>query len=50
MVNGIGEQGTLGLTAVDNTREEADALYARMVAVLDAEAKAALASPEGPVK
>jgi hypothetical protein len=47
MVNGVGEQGTLGLTAVSNTREEADALYQRMVAVLDAEAKAALAWPEG---
>ena len=26
MVNGIGEQGSLGLTAVGNTREEAEAL------------------------
>jgi hypothetical protein len=38
MVNGVGEQGALGLTAVGNTREEAEALYNKMVEVLDAEA------------
>ena len=38
MVNGVGEQGSLGLTAVGNTREEAEALYNKMVEVLDAEA------------
>jgi hypothetical protein len=38
MVNGVGEQGSLGLTAVGNTREEAEALYKQMVDVLDAEA------------
>jgi hypothetical protein len=38
MVNGVGEQGSLGLTAVGNTREEAEALYKKMVDVLDAEA------------
>jgi hypothetical protein len=38
MVNGVGEQGALGLTAVGNTREEAEALYQQTVAVLDAEA------------
>jgi hypothetical protein len=38
MVNGVGESGSLGLTAVGNTREEADALYTKMVAALDAEA------------
>ena len=42
MVNGIGEQGSLGLTAVDNSREEAEALYNRTVEVLDAEARQAL--------
>jgi len=41
MVNGIGEEGSLGLTAVANSREEADALYERMVAVLDEEARIA---------
>lgn len=43
MVNGVGEQGALGLTAVGNTREEAEALYQKMVDVLDAEAKEAMA-------
>src|SRR6476469_5303892 len=38
MVNGVGEQGSLGLTAVGNTRDEAEALYNKMVEVLDAEA------------
>ena len=38
MVNGVGEQGSLGLTAVGNTREEADALYEQMVDVLNREA------------
>ncbi len=38
MVNGVGEQGALGLTAVGNTREEAEALYQKTVAVLDEEA------------
>ncbi len=42
MVNGIGEQGSLGLTAVGNTREEAETLYNKTVEVLDAEAKQAL--------
>jgi len=43
MVNGVGEQGVLGLTAVGNTREEAEALYQKTVDVLDAEARQALA-------
>jgi hypothetical protein len=38
MVNGVGESGSFGLTAVGNTREEADALYEKMVAALNAEA------------
>lgn len=44
MINGIGEQGALGLTAVANTPEAADALYQRTVRVLDDEAKLALAA------
>jgi pheganomycin biosynthesis PGM1-like protein len=42
MINGVGEQGVLGLTAVGNTREEAEALYKQTVEVLDAEAEKAL--------
>ena len=42
MVNGVGEQGTLGLTAVGSTSEEAEALYQRAMAALDAEAALAL--------
>ena len=38
MVNGVGEQGTLGLTAVGNTPEEAEAIYQQTIAALDAEA------------
>ena len=41
MVNGVGEQGALGLTAVGNTREEAEALYQETVDVLDDEARLA---------
>ena len=40
MVNAVGESGSLGLTAVGNTREEAEAIYSRMVAAMDAEAAA----------
>ena len=39
MMNALPELGLVGLTAVGNTHAEADALYARTVAVLDAEAK-----------
>ena len=38
MVNAVGEEGSLGFTAVANTRAEAEALYDRTVAVFDAEA------------
>lgn len=48
MINGVGEQGTLGLTAVGNTREEAEALYKKTVEVLDAEAERALHDGEPP--
>jgi hypothetical protein len=41
MVNGVGEQGAFGLTAVANSRDEAEALYRRMIDILDHEAKAA---------
>jgi len=42
MVNGVGELGDLGLTAVGNTREEAEALYEKTVKVLDEEAVKAM--------
>jgi hypothetical protein len=43
MMNGVGEQGAVGLTAVANTREEAEELYQKMVRALDEEAAAAIA-------
>jgi hypothetical protein len=42
MVNGVAESGSLGLTAVGNTPEEANALYEQMVATLNAEASFAV--------
>ena len=42
MVNGVGEQGALGLTAVGNSRDEAELLYQTTVQILDAEATDAL--------
>ena len=42
MINGVGEQGTIGLTAIAETALAADALYRRMGEILDAEAAAAL--------
>jgi PGM1 C-terminal domain len=42
MMNAIGEEGVLGLTAVGNTPDDADAIYARTVEALDTEARAAL--------
>ncbi len=38
MVNGVGEQGAIGLTAVGNDRDDAQVLYDRTVAVLNEEA------------
>jgi hypothetical protein len=38
MMNAIGENGLLGMTAVGNTHEEATAIYDRAVKALDAEA------------
>jgi hypothetical protein len=42
MMNAIGEEGLLGLTAVGNTAAEAQTLYERTVNALNAEAKRAL--------
>jgi hypothetical protein len=44
MMNALAELGLVGLTAVGNSHEEADALYARTVAVLNAEAAAGAVS------
>lgn len=43
MMNAIGELGRVGLTAVGNTHDEAEAIYQRTVAALDAEAGATTA-------
>lgn len=42
MVSAVGDSGLLGLTAIADTREAADALYDRTVSRLDEEARAAL--------
>ena len=42
MMSALGDSGLLGLTAVGDTMEEADALYGRAVSVLDDEARLAL--------
>jgi hypothetical protein len=42
MLSALGECGKLGLTAVGNTRAEADAIHERAIAVLDEEARAAV--------
>jgi pheganomycin biosynthesis PGM1-like protein len=39
MMNALGEEGMVGLTSVANTHEAAEALYAKTVAALDAEAR-----------
>lgn len=44
MINGVGEQGALGLTAVGSTHEDAEALYHRTLAALDADAALAAQS------
>ena len=41
MMNAIGENGLLGLTAVGNTHEEATTIYDKAVAALDAESQSA---------
>ena len=46
MMNAIGEEGLLGLTAVANSAAEAQALYERTVHAIDAEAGRAL-DPSG---
>lgn len=44
MMGALGACGQVGITAVGNSPSEADALYARTVAALDAEALRAVAS------
>jgi PGM1 C-terminal domain len=43
MMSALGEFGLVGMTAVGNSHQEADAVYQRAVAALDAEAQEALA-------
>jgi pheganomycin biosynthesis PGM1-like protein len=43
MLNAIGEEGLVGLTAVGNTREEAEAIYQQTVQMLDRESQLAAA-------
>jgi hypothetical protein len=47
MVNGVGEEGTLGFTAVAGTAADAEALYRRTIDVLDREAALAAADAQG---
>jgi hypothetical protein len=42
MMSALGDKGSLGLTAVEDSHEKASALFDRAVAILDAEAKAAV--------
>ena len=42
MMSGVGDSARLGVTAIADTPEEADALYTRLVTVLDEEARSAL--------
>jgi hypothetical protein len=44
MMSALGECGLVGMTAVGNSHEEADAVYQRTVSALDAEAQEALGS------
>jgi hypothetical protein len=48
MMNALAELGLVGLTAVGNTHEEAETLYARTVATMDAEARAAAVEGDQP--
>lgn len=50
MMNAVSEVGNVGLTAVANSAAEADALYAKTVQTLDAEARAALAETPAAVE
>ena len=38
MMSALGDHGLVGMTAVGNSHDEADVIYARAVAALDAEA------------
>ena len=50
MMNALADTGSLGLTAVGNTHADADAIYERAVAVLDAESHLALGlAPDKPL-
>jgi hypothetical protein len=51
MMNAIGEEGSFGLTAVGGTREEAEALYEKTVAILEEEARsrAGAVAPAAPL-
>ncbi|HEX7722102.1 MAG TPA: peptide ligase PGM1-related protein, partial [Pyrinomonadaceae bacterium] len=42
MMSALGEHGRTGLTAVGNSRDEADAMFAKAVEILDQEARLAL--------
>ena len=42
MISAVGDMGRVGLTAIADRAEEADALYRRFIAVLDEEARLAL--------
>jgi hypothetical protein len=44
MMSALGEHGRVGLTAVGNTRDEADALFAKAVAAMDDEARLAMSA------
>ena len=47
MLNAVGEEGSFGLTAVADSREEAEALYRKTLEMLDAEAAALAAMAPG---
>lgn len=47
MLNAVGEEGSFGLTAVADSREEAEALYRKTLEMLDAEAAALAAAAPG---
>jgi len=44
MMSALGEHGRVGLTAVGNTSDEADALFAKAVEILDEEARLAMSA------
>jgi len=44
MMSALGEHGRVGLTAVGNTKDEADALFVKAVKVLDEESRLAMST------